>query len=47
MSKKVRGVGGLFFKSQYPKKSRECYSKHLGFKTADYGSLFEFRLKYN
>ncbi len=47
MSKKVRGVRGLFFKSQDQKKSRECYSKHLGFKTDDYGSLFEFRLKDN
>jgi len=43
MSKKVTGVGGIFFKSADPKKSREWYAEHLGLKTDDYGSLFESR----
>lgn len=43
MANKVTGVGGIFFKSNDPKKSREWYTKHLGLKTDDYGSLFEFR----
>lgn len=41
--KKVTGVGGVFFKSTDPKKSRNWYAKHLGFDTNEYGSLFEFR----
>ncbi len=41
--KKVTGIGGVFFKSQDPKKAREWYAEHLGFVTNEYGSLFEFR----
>ena len=41
--KKVTGVGGIFFKSKDPEKSREWYRKNLGLVTNEYGSLFEFR----
>lgn len=43
MSKRVTGIGGIFYKSEDPKKAREWYSKHLGLVTNDYGSLFEYR----
>lgn len=44
MSKgKVTGIGGVFFKSTNPQKSKEWYSKHLGLVTDDYGSTFESR----
>ena len=41
--KKVTGIGGIFFKSSDPQKSRDWYKENLGFKTDEYGSLFEFR----
>lgn len=40
---KVTGIGGIFFKSANPKEIKEWYSKNLGMKTDDYGTLFEFR----
>lgn len=43
-SKKVTGVGGIFFKCADPDKMRDWYGRHLGLKTNEYGSLFEFRL---
>jgi len=43
MSKRVIGIGGIFFKCQKPKETREWYSKPLGLVTNDYGSTFEFR----
>lgn len=43
MSKRVTGIGGIFYKSEDPKKAREWYAKHLGLVTNDYGSLFEYR----
>ncbi len=42
-SKKVTGVGGVFFKSKDPEKMRDWYREHLGLVTNEYGSLFEFR----
>jgi catechol 2,3-dioxygenase-like lactoylglutathione lyase family enzyme len=30
MNKRVTGIGGVFFKTDDPKKMREWYSKHLG-----------------
>lgn len=39
----VIGIGGIFFKSKNPAEQRNWYSKNLGFKTDDYGSLFQFR----
>lgn len=41
--KKVTGIGGIFFKCKDPKKVRDWYAKHLGFKTNDYGAVFEWR----
>ena len=45
MSKKgkVTGIGGVFFKSADPKKSRDWYAKNLGVETNDYGASFETR----
>jgi len=43
MSKKVTGVGGIFFKCKDPKKVKNWYAKNLGLVTDEYGSLFEFR----
>lgn len=41
--KKVTGIGGIFFKCKDPKKVREWYQQHLGFKTNQYGAVFEWR----
>lgn len=41
--KRVTGIGGLFFKSKNPKKSREWYRKHLGIQSGEYGGTFEWR----
>lgn len=38
--KKVTGIGGIFFKCKDSKKTMEWYSKHLGFKTDEYGTSF-------
>jgi predicted enzyme related to lactoylglutathione lyase len=40
---KVTGVGGIFFFSENPEKTREWYAKHLGLAVNNYGSSFEFR----
>lgn len=40
---KVTGVGGIFFRSKDPAKTREWYGKNLGLALDDYGSAFEFR----
>jgi len=42
--KRVTGIGGIFFKCQSPEEMRAWYKEHLGLKTNEYGSLFEFRL---
>lgn len=39
---KVTGIGGVFFKSNNPKESRDWYSKN-GLVVNDYGSTFETR----
>ncbi|MBR09643.1 MAG: glyoxalase [Rickettsiales bacterium] len=44
---KVVGIGGIFFKCQDPKNTKEWYQKHLGLVTDQYGSLFEFRNTHN
>ncbi len=41
--KKVTGIGGIFFKCKYPKKMRDWYKTHLGLKTNQYGTVFEWR----
>jgi len=40
---RVTGIGGIFYFSENPKKAREWYAKHLGLKTNEWGSSFEFR----
>jgi predicted enzyme related to lactoylglutathione lyase len=41
--KRVTGIGGVFFKCKDPEKVKEWYNRHLGLKTDQYGSLFEWR----
>jgi predicted enzyme related to lactoylglutathione lyase len=44
MSKgKAKGIGGIFFKCQDPEMVKKWYEEHLGLKTTEYGSTFEFR----
>jgi predicted enzyme related to lactoylglutathione lyase len=38
--KRVTGIGGLFFKTENPKKLKKWYKKHLGFNVDDYGCTF-------
>ena len=45
--KKVTGIGGIFFKSADPDKTKSWYQKHLGLRTDQYGCLFSFRLEEN
>jgi len=40
---KVTGIGGIFFFSENPEKTKEWYSKNLGLETTQWGSSFEFR----
>jgi len=42
-SKKVTGIGGIFFKCKDPAKMREWYGKHLGMTIDKYGTNFEWR----
>lgn len=41
--KRVTGIGGVFFKTKDPQKTREWYQKHLGLETDQYGTSFEWR----
>src|ERR1044072_7242128 len=41
--KRVTSIGGIFFKCSDPQAQREWYASHLGFKTDDYGTTFEWR----
>jgi hypothetical protein len=40
---RIVGIGGIFFKAQNPKETKEWYSRHLGLVTNQYGATFEFR----
>ncbi len=40
MKNRVTGIGGLFFKTKDPKKTKEWYQTHLGFNTDDWGCTF-------
>ena len=42
-SKKVTGIGGIFFKCKDPDQMKDWYNENLGLATNEYGSLFEFR----
>lgn len=41
--KKVKGIGGIFFKCKDPGKIKEWYKLHLGLETDQYGALFEWQ----
>lgn len=41
--KRVTGIGGIFFKSSNPEKTKEWYKKHLGINSDQYGGTFEWR----
>ncbi|TSE07682.1 MULTISPECIES: VOC family protein [Aquimarina] len=43
--KRVTGIGGIFFKTADPKKTKEWYRDHLGFNTDDYGCTFWWKDK--
>jgi predicted enzyme related to lactoylglutathione lyase len=40
---KVTGIGGIFFFSEDPERTREWYKTNLGLATNEYGSTFESR----
>ena len=42
-TKKVTGIGGIFFKCKDPKAIREWYAANLGLNTNQYGAVFEWR----
>ncbi|MHC1774930.1 MAG: VOC family protein [Lentimicrobium sp.] len=39
----VTGIGGIFFFSDNPEKTKEWYSRNLGLEVNEWGSSFEFR----
>ena len=41
-TKKVTGIGGIFFKCKDPRKMREWYQANLGLNTNQYGAVFEW-----
>jgi catechol-2,3-dioxygenase len=40
---KVTGIGGIFFFSDNPDKTKEWYAENLGLEVNQWGSSFEFR----
>jgi len=42
MKKRVTGLGGIFFKTKDPQKSRAWYQKHLGIDSNQYGATFKW-----
>lgn len=45
MKKRVTGIGGLFFKTENPKETKNWYQKHLGFDTDNWGCTFSWKDK--
>ncbi|MEO0899437.1 MAG: VOC family protein [Bacteroidota bacterium] len=45
MSKKVTGIGGIFFKADDPDGMKAWYNKHLGIPSDRYGALFSWHPK--
>jgi predicted enzyme related to lactoylglutathione lyase len=41
-TKKVTGIGGIFFKCKDPKALRQWYETNLGLNTNQYGAVFEY-----
>jgi len=42
MSKKVTGIGGIFFKCKDPNGIKEWYNTHIGLEAGPYGASFEW-----
>ncbi len=42
---KVTGIGGVFFKTENPKETKDWYKKHLSFNTDDWGCTFWWKDK--
>jgi hypothetical protein len=40
---RVKGIGGMFFKSAAPEKLRDWYQQHLGIASNEYGTTFSWR----
>lgn len=40
---RITGIGGVFFRSSDPEKSKTWYRENLGLSTDEYGAVFEFR----
>jgi len=40
---KVTGIGGIFFRTKDPDKTKNWYGENLGLAITEYGSSFEFR----
>jgi len=40
MKNRVTGIGGIFFKTENPDKTKEWYKNHLGLNTDNYGCTF-------
>lgn len=45
--KRVTGIGGVFFKSKDPAKTKDWYDKHLGIESGEYGGGFKWRSEEN
>ncbi len=43
LTSKVTGIGGIFFFTENPQKTREWYAENLGLEVNEWGSTFEFR----
>lgn len=43
MNKRVKGVGGVFFKSPDPGALKAWYSKHLNIDSGEHGALFKWK----
>jgi predicted enzyme related to lactoylglutathione lyase len=41
--KRVTGIGGVFFKSKDPEKTRDWYKNHLDIQSDQYGAMFQWR----
>ena len=47
MKKRVKGIGGIFFKVKDPEATKDWYREHLGLETDRYGTAFEWRSSEN
>ncbi|MGE0568150.1 MAG: VOC family protein [Bacteroidia bacterium] len=40
---RITGIGGIFYETENPFKTREWYNKHLNLSIDEWGAVFEFR----